>query len=666
MSPRNASTPAAPRAATNESAAEAWIAAGAAPLAPPRGRLRWALALLAALLAFGVYLGALDAGFVDWDDTGVLLENPNWRGLGPTQLAWMFTSNHYGHYQPVTWLTYGLDHVLWGMEPGGYHLTNNLFHAANAFLVFWLALALLRRGFVETIAWRDALLPWAAFLAAGLFAAHPLRVESVAWATERRDLVSAFFLLLTLLAYLRAVAPGRPGRAGWYAATLGLYVVSMLAKVGGAPLPIVLLVIDWYPLRRIPFDPRRWLAAPARRVLLEKLPFLVIALGFSFATVAQQTDRWLIPFEQHDLGARTAQAFYGLAWYAWRSLVPAGLSPLYELRMPLDPYAPRFIVSALLVAATAIVAWLLRRRLPGLAAALLVYAAMLGPLLGFFQNGPQIVADRYSYLSTLGLGLLLAAGLFALLLRPDPERVRRAPFAAVAATLLVALGVATLRQVEHWSDSRTLWARVLALEPDGSYGNNSWGYLLLEEGRVEEAIPHFRAALASNIRNREAHLNLWRALEENGATPAERYEAYRDSGRSGQPDLVAESAYRLGNIALGARHDEEAISLYRQSLELREASARTHSNLAIALMRLERYDEANVAYRRAIEIEPDLFNARIGLGDLLYRMERSDLALPQYERAMALRPDHARARQMVELLRRQRGAGSAPAGPEAP
>src|SRR5262245_14035959 len=267
----------------------------------------------------------------------------------------MFTTFHMGHYQPLAWATLGLDYALWGMNPAGYHGTNLLLHGANAALFFALLLALLRRAIPGDRLPREGALRLAAAFGALFFAVHPLRVESVAWITERRDLLSAFFALLALLAYLRMQE--EPAARSL---SLLAYALSLLSKAWGVTLPAVLLVLDVWPLRRFAGK------EPRRRVFLEKVPYLVLALACAaIAPLAQKEAEAMRPLASHTLLDRTMQAAYGLVFYVRRTLLPTGLSPLYELPDPLDPGEPRFVASALVLGAAATALFLLRRRWPG-------------------------------------------------------------------------------------------------------------------------------------------------------------------------------------------------------------------------------------------------------------------------------------------------------------
>jgi protein O-mannosyl-transferase len=617
------------------------------PVEPSPFSRRLALALACAAVAFFVFLPTLGFEFVDWDDTGVLVNNPDWRGLGSEQLKWMFTTNHYGHYQPVTWLTYGVDYVIWGMNPRGYHLSNALFHAANALLVWFLASFLLRRALPTLASASNGwLLDLAASFAGLAFAAHPLRVESVAWVTERRDLVSAFLILLTILAYLRFTNAEGRARVGWYIGTIVVYVASMLAKVGGAPLPLVLLVLDWYPLRRLEASPARWFNTRTLKVLGEKVPFLLVSLAFSVATLQQQAGRWLITLEMHSLEARIAQAFYGTVFYVWKTIVPTGLSPLYELRFPLDPYELRFFICAgIVIVLGGLLLWKWRR-LQAVLAAALAYGLMVGPLLGFFQNGHQIVADRYSYLSTLGFAILIA-GAAAVLVHRRPSAQVRTVVAALALASVFALSVLTVRQSLVWRDTGTLWKAVLDHDPNSSFGNNSYGYVLLARGEIDTAEELFRRALALNRHNRQAQHNLAEALQRKGVG---RIEAYIDALSYNRDQHTM--WYELANALLDAQRNQEAVEAYLQALRFVSDEPRYHTNLAIALARLDRLDEAERHYRIAAEIRPAQLNARDGLAHVLTRQGRITEAKQVLEALLQENPGYEQSRRRLDLLNR--------------
>lgn len=428
------------------------------------------------LLTLAAFLGVLQNGFVNWDDPVNFLDNPGYRGLGPSQLTWMFTTFHMGHYIPLTWLTLGADYVVWGMDPTGYHLTSLLFHAATALCFYAVARRLFARALPAHTSPADIAL--GAATAALFFSVHPLRVESVAWVTARRDVVSGLFFMLALLAWLRSVDAPRATRLRWYAGSLALFAGALLSKALAVGLPVVLVVLDVYPLRRLGGG-RGW---RDREVWLEKLPYFLMAAAGAGIAIAATPASARASLEALGVGSRALVAAYGMAFYLAKTALPVGLSPLYAFVTSVN-WA---LLASLAGAAVFVVA--MRRRWPALAGAGVVYVALLLPTLGFFAVGPQPVADRYSYLPCLGW-TLVAGGLAA---RPGAgARVVR----VVAAGALALLLVLTMQQVQIWRDSITLWSRAVALEPGNRFARINLGGAYASAGRTADAIAQYREVL---------------------------------------------------------------------------------------------------------------------------------------------------------------------------
>src|SRR5712692_3723317 len=344
-------------------------------------RRTWLVPLAIASLTFTAFLPALQNQFVNWDDPRNFLENPHYRGLGWTHLRWMWTT-HLGHYIPLTWMTLGLDYLLWGMNPLGYHLTNLLLHAANAVVFFFVVRRLLTRA-LPSPSERGYALAVSAGVAALVFAIHPLRVESVAWVTERRDVLSGLFYLVAILLYLRACERGARGR-GWYWLSVAAFVGALLSKSMVVNLPVVLLILDVYPLRRLG-GAVGWWSEPARRVYVEKIPLVLLgAAASAIALMAQVSIHAAASLTQLSVPSRLAVSAYGLSFYLWKMVVPVNLSPLYELPPTVNPWAPPFLLSYGLVLAITAIALALRRRVPGLPAAWFAYIVVLLPVLGIF------------------------------------------------------------------------------------------------------------------------------------------------------------------------------------------------------------------------------------------------------------------------------------------
>src|SRR5437870_11997813 len=307
---------------------------------PAKGWGSWLVPALIAVVTFATFLPALHNQFVNWDDDKNFLENPHYRGLGWTQLSWMWTT-HLGHYIPLTWMTFGLDYLLWGMNPLGYHLTNLLLHAANAVVFFFITRRLLTRA-LPSPSERGHTLAVSAAFAALVFAIHPLRVESVAWATERRDVLSGLFYLSAVLAYLRACDRAERG-GGWEWCAVALFAGALLSKSMAVNLPVVLMILDVYPLRRLGGS-LGWWSEPARRIYVEKIPFVLLAAAAAaIAVMAQLSVHAAASLAQLSVPGRVAVSAYGLSFYLWKMVVPLNLSPLYPLSPIVNPWAMPFV-----------------------------------------------------------------------------------------------------------------------------------------------------------------------------------------------------------------------------------------------------------------------------------------------------------------------------------
>jgi tetratricopeptide (TPR) repeat protein len=577
------------------------------------GLIALGLALAAAL----PFLGVLDHGFV-WDDDFNLVENPSYRGLGPAQLHWMFTTPHLGHYIPLTWMTLGLDYLVWGMNSRGYHLTNLALHAANTALVYLVALRLLAAARPPAGAgvmwWRLG-----AVVVASLFAVHPLRVESVAWATERRDVLCALFYLLAVLAYLRACDAARGGslpRQPWYWAALGGFALALLAKSMAVSLPLLLLALDIYPLRRLGAGPGRRPGPALRRVLGEKIPFaLLSAAGSVAALLALHHVRGIIPVGTVSVLDRIAISLHALAFYLWKTLVPVHLSPLYERPERMDPFGWAYLLAAgVVLAATAAVAGL-RRRWPALAAAGVAYVVMLLPVLGIVQNGPQLAADRYTYLPGLAW-MLLAGGAVRVAgeawQAARPGRLPAVALAGLASTAILAAGLLTWQQVRVWRDAEALWTHALAVAPSG-IAHTNLGAVLARRGQLGQAMVHYREALRLTPSLGDAHYNLANALLAQGER-AQAMVHYREALRL-KPTAAAH--YNLAGLLAEQGQAGPAIAHYREALRLRPGDADIHYNLAFTLAQQGVVPQAITHFRRALEIRPDFPEARENLDRLL-------------------------------------------------
>jgi protein O-mannosyl-transferase len=415
-----------------------------------------------ALLSVLAFLPVIACRWVFWDDSKNFLANPHFRGLGWTQIAWAWRATLLGVYQPLSWMLLEAEYSAWGLNPRGYHLVSLGLHAANVVALFAVTVAILWRCLPGLAAARPETVHRAAGLAVALFAVHPLRAESVAWVSAQPYLPSSLCGLLAVLAYLKAQEAGRSRRGTtiWLAVTLGLFVVAMLFKTVAISLPLLLLILDVYPLGRLGGSgARSWVGAGVRRVWVEKVPFLVVSLVF--VAVAMQV-RPRIPA---DLGSRLASAACAIWFYPAKTLVPLHLRVIYAPCVEASLQRPLYAVCAAGAVAFTAVVVLMWRRWPGLAAAWLSYLVILAPNSGLVRITSSVAADRYSYVASMGLVVLLA-GLFCLWAgRRKPDRPRRPAvrLAGAGALAAVVLGLCVLSwfQTATWKAGLMLWTQAV-------------------------------------------------------------------------------------------------------------------------------------------------------------------------------------------------------------
>jgi protein O-mannosyl-transferase len=466
---------------------------------PRWDRRTWLVAIPLVLLAFAAFLPALDNGFVEWDDTENLLDNPYYRGVGIVQMQWAWTTFWVGVYQPLAWSLFGVEYANWELDPRGYHLTSIVLHAANTVVLYALTVTLLVRSRPDLFLKN----PWTCALGAGLatalFAVHPLRVEAVAWTSSQPYLPCALFFMLAVLAYLQAYPMDSAPRRGWLVASFLLLVVALLFKAVAVTLPVVLLILDGYPLRRFGGGPGRWFGPRAQQVVLEKLPFFLVSLVFMGLAIAARQQSHL-PVGRLDVAGNFAKACYAMWFYIVKTALPVDLIALYPEPSQTDGPAVLLFLSVMGMLAVSAGLFLLRRRWPGLLAAWLSYVVILAPNSGIVQINNQIAQDRYSYTAMLGLVVLAAAGLgwlWQMSLRVRPATILMATFGVATVFGLVAM---TRRQCGIWHDSESLWTHAL----DHGAGSNRWmahGNLALSlnrEGRFESAAAHFAEAARLN------------------------------------------------------------------------------------------------------------------------------------------------------------------------
>lgn len=556
----------------------------------------------------------LRADFLDYDDLENLALSPYWRGFTAENVRWMFTQPHMGHYQPLTWLTFALDHTLFGADPHALHATNLAWHMFGAVVAFALARRIVRAVRPASSS-REELV--AATLAAAFFALHPLRCESVGWLTERRDVVSGALWFAALLAWCRYVQDGR--RARDYVFALVLLALSLAAKAWGITFCVLLLVLDVFVFRRR----ERGAAVPWRTLLLEKVPFLPLGVVFGALALWAQASAGstLKGLASHGVAQRVAQAAYAAVFYPAKTLWPAELRVVYALPEPFDPFAPRFVAAILVALTLTLAALACVRRSRGVAAcagAWLAFLVVVAPVSGLAQAGPQLVAERYTYLACAPFAF---AGAFVL--ARWPLRVAW----TLGAVLCLALALRTHAQSYVWRTSESLWRNVLASVPD--------------EANARVNLAQARIHAAERTADRDAALALY----------AEALELLRGAGPHAALPQV-ELNQGVVHERLAALEPERAAELLAESLRLANLGlARAdaagqfqprwiHARAAV-YFKLGRFEEARADLARAAGEEPGTLEYRRGLALVLGKLKRHADALVEWRAATELAPDDA-------------------------
>jgi len=422
--------------------------------------------LIAAVVAFCVYIPSLGNGFVNWDDSEYIYGNPYIKGF---DLKWAFTAVIGSTWIPLTLLSFALDYAVWGLDPFGFHLSNSILHTLNTFMLAFLSARLAN--------WHGSLGPKGLFmtaLAAGLlFGIHPIHVESVAWATERKDVLNAFFFLLGLHAYLSYSKALRPL---WYILTLIFFVLSLLSKPMTVTMPLVLLIVDFYPLDRLK-------TAGFRKLVIEKLPFFGLSVLAGLISVWSQSLDAMTPIEGLPLLDRLHIALRGALFYVYKSIAPLGLAPLYPRDFETGINILFAAYAGSIAAITAFTFFMLRKT-RAFFSAWAYYVVTLLPVIGILQVGRQAAADRYAYLPSMGLVLLAAAGTGYLVHRKGKALV---PAACALMIISALLSFLTVKQTGVWKDSVSLWTQEIKVFPDYANGYVGRGVSRVFNGDFHEA-----------------------------------------------------------------------------------------------------------------------------------------------------------------------------------
>jgi len=574
------------------------------------------IALGLSLLVLAVYLQTGSHGFITLDDGEYVYRNVHVRnGLSPSGVRWAFTAFHSANWHPVTWLSHMTDVSLFGLAPGWHHRVNVLVHLANTVLLF-------------LVLWRMTGGLWQSAFAAALFAVHPLHVESVAWISERKDVLSTLFWILTMGAYLRYVR--KPGV--WrYLLVAALFALGLMSKPMLVTLPLVLLLLDGWPLGRLSRE------VAARRVL-EKVPLLALSGASCVVTVlAQGSGKAVAPLKAASWAFRLSNAVVSYATYLWQAVWPASLSVFYPHPASVQAGVPAWRVgaAALLLGAVSFVAFRERHRRPYLAVGWLWYLGTLVPVIGLVQVGGASHADRYTYVPLIGIFLAAAWGSAELLSR---HPWRRVALGAAGGAAVLGLAAASYHQAGYWRDSVTLFSRAIAVTEKNWMAWTNLGVALEETGRSEDAVARYREALRIDPEFAQAWYDLGVSTARLGRD-REAIGYYREALRRA-PDL-AEAWYNLGVLTEKLGQPREAMDSYREALRSDPGFARAWYNLGLAHGRAGEIQEAIDCLGQAVRNDPSYVDAWYNLGIAHARSGRPGDAVAYFREALRLAPDSA-------------------------
>jgi tetratricopeptide (TPR) repeat protein len=605
---------------------------------PPASNIeRWqvlAVCLVLAAITFAVFGQTAGFRFINYDDDIYVYDNPVvTTGFTLKGAVWALTYGEIGHWHPLTWMTHMADCQVHGLWAGGHHLTNVALHAAAAVLLF---LAL--REMTGNL-WRCA------FVAA-VFAVHPLRVESVAWIAERKDVLSGVFFMLTLWAYARYARQPSRGR---YAEVALWYCLGLLCKNMLVTLPFVLLLLDWWPLDRMTLDGADGgkLGAPFWRLVREKIPLFLLSVGSCVATVLapeKVLDSYRLPFLE-----RMGNALVSYGVYLWQMVFPGGLAIPY-LNPPNGQPLWKVGAAFVLLAAISISVVACRRTRPYLMTGWLWYLGMLVPVIGIVQISFNAAhADRYTYLP--GIGLVLA-GTWAVGDWSPGWKQRRAALCGLMAAVISVLMACAWKQTTYWKSDETLWTHTLACTTGNYLAHCNLAEALLQKGKVDEAIAHYQKVLQIKPDCAQAHYDLAIALRQIGKVD-DSIAQYQNALQI-YPDY-AEAHNNLAEALLQKGRADEAITQYQKILQIKPDNAKAHFNLAIALRQKGRVDEAIAQYQNALQINPDYAEAHNNLGNALRQKGRVDEAITHFQDALQIKPDYAEAHYNLGIALQQNG-----------
>lgn len=584
------------------------------------------------VVVYAVFQSSLNNGFVYFDDNEYVVKNSLIRSLSPENLWNMLVATGPAYWHPLTWLSHAIDYYLFGNNPGGHHLTSLFLHGFNVFWVFLLCLYLISRGnevekrFPEVVA--------VALFSALAFGLHPLRVESVVWAAERKDLLCAFFMFPAMLTYLKYADAELPAdRKRWYASTLILFIFALMSKPMAVTLPLVLLLFDAYPLNRFRTG-SHWL-----RLVIEKVPFFVLSLLSGLLTLFAQSQAGAVM----SVGAlsytdRVLNALHSCMFYLEKTLWPHPVVPFY----PFPEYGfLMYLKVTAFVALTVFLVVLWRRGQRFGLAVWLFFLITVSPVIGIVQAGEQAAADRFTYIPTVGFYLLAAMGLLQVWHKYRETSLKHGVRAGVFWVALVSLALLSLlthRQIPVWKNPGTLWQKVIEVFPGQAPKSYSIpGHYFMVQGETAKAVDYFEQAieLFPQYTGPYNELGLFYMNQKN----YEKAETYFKASLAVRRDAVVEN--NMGMSSLSQNRIQPAVYWFQRSIETQPDFPQPHNNMGLIFSRSGQWKEAEAEYRKAIQGDFDFPQAHANLAFLYKKQKRLSDAVTEFHLALFLMKDNA-------------------------
>ncbi len=585
-------------------------------------KYRYLVVIFLIIASFISYGRILSNDFVNFDDNVYITENDHVKsGINPASIKWAFSTTFADFWHPLTWLSLFFDYELYGLNAGGYHLTNLILHLMSALLVFWI----FNRATGNL---------WSSAFVAAVFALHPLRVESVAWAAERKDVLSVFFGLASIYVY---ICYAQSIKYSQYFFSLVLYALSLMSKPMLVTLPFVLLLLDYWPLNRWQKSTStEFISNPVRRLIWEKAPFIFLTFIFIIVTLRAQTLLGAAAFtESFPFVFRMANAIVSYIVYLGKVFWPVDLAVFYPYQYPLPFW--QIITSCFILSGITLVIFYEIKKAPFLFVGWFWFLGTLVPVIGLVPVGSQAMADRYTYFPLIGIAVIFTWGILSFIKK---EEIKKYILFPAGMTILMMLAFLTWKQCGYWKNNLELFGHTLRVTKSNAMAHNNFGLALLEKEKIYEAIDHFNSAIHINPRFLLPYYNRGNTYSMLGLH--ERALEDFNHAIALKPDY-AEGYYSRGTLLMNLNQYQRALDDFNKAIVLRPDYIKAYNNRGIIHGQMNRYDLAIESFNEIIRRRPDYASAYGNRGFAYFKLNQYRKAIEDYSQAIVLNPTYIKA-----------------------